>query len=203
MILSWKHWFVLGLIGLAGLRAPAQVAPQPLWSHTSTQEVALKPLLQKDSSSDTASNTSWLLYGSSSKDSLPAPIYSVPPGVVPVTRSMPASSSIVFPDFSYDDDSGQQAVAGANTQGTPGPRESGTRIRWNAANGEALMATGIDHIFNLWTEAGTRDALYGPWAQQWLQSVSELRGWSDSDRFMAPYVGYHSGLYLWLHPATE
>ncbi len=46
------------------------------------------------------------------------------------------------------------------------------------------------HTFNLWTEAGTRDALYGPWFQDWMHSVSELRGWSDSDRFMAPYVGH-------------
>ena len=46
------------------------------------------------------------------------------------------------------------------------------------------------HTFNLWTEAGTRDALYGPWAKDWLRSVSELRGWSDSDEFMAPYVGH-------------
>lgn len=46
------------------------------------------------------------------------------------------------------------------------------------------------HVFNVWTEAGTRDALYGPWFQDWTRSVSELRGWSDSDRFMAPYAGH-------------
>jgi hypothetical protein len=65
-----------------------------------------------------------------------------------------------------------------------------TRIHWKAANGEALLSTGIMHTFNLWTEAGTRDALYGPWARDWLDSVGELRGWSDSDQFMAPYVGH-------------
>jgi hypothetical protein len=70
------------------------------------------------------------------------------------------------------------------------PPHPDTRIHWKAANGEALLSTGIMHTFNLWTEAGTRDALYGPWAKNWLQSVGELRGWSDSDRFMAPYVGH-------------
>jgi hypothetical protein len=70
------------------------------------------------------------------------------------------------------------------------PPHPDTRIHWKAANGEALLSTGIMHTFNLWTEAGTRDALYGPWAKDWLQSVGELRGWSDSDRFMAPYVGH-------------
>jgi hypothetical protein len=70
------------------------------------------------------------------------------------------------------------------------PPHPDTRIHWKAANGEALLSTGIMHTFNLWTEAGTRDALYGPWAKDWLQSVGELRGWSDSDQFMAPYVGH-------------
>jgi hypothetical protein len=46
------------------------------------------------------------------------------------------------------------------------------------------------HTFNLWTEAGTRDSLYGPWLNDYLHSLAELRGWSDSDRFMAPYVGH-------------
>lgn len=70
------------------------------------------------------------------------------------------------------------------------PPHSDTKIHWKAANGEALLSTGIMHTFNLWTEAGTRDALYGPWAKDWLRSVGELRGWSDSDEFMAPYVGH-------------
>jgi hypothetical protein len=70
------------------------------------------------------------------------------------------------------------------------PPQPDTRIHWYAANRESLLSTGIMHVFNLWTEAGTRDALNGPWFNQWMQSVGELRGWSDSDRFMAPYAGH-------------
>ncbi len=70
------------------------------------------------------------------------------------------------------------------------PPRQDTKVHWAKANGEALLSTGIMHTFNLWTEAGTRDALYGPWAKDWLRSVGELRGWSDSDQFMAPYVGH-------------
>ena len=73
---------------------------------------------------------------------------------------------------------------------TPEPVEPDTGIHWYAANKEALLSTGIMHVFNIWTEAGTRDALYGPWFQDWMHSVSELRGWSDSDQFMAPYAGH-------------
>lgn len=69
----------------------------------------------------------------------------------------------------------------------PGPNE---KIQWRPIILESLLSTGIMHTFNLWTEAGTRDALYGHWFENYIHSVSELRGWSDSDRFMAPYVGH-------------
>ncbi len=69
------------------------------------------------------------------------------------------------------------------------PEES-TKIHWKSALSETLLSISIMHTFNLWTEAGTRDTLYGHWFQDYLRSVSELRGWSDSDRFMAPYIGH-------------
>ncbi len=68
--------------------------------------------------------------------------------------------------------------------------KSETRIHWKPAIQEALLSIGLMHTFNLWTEPGTRDTLYGPWLRDYLRSVSELRGWSDSDQFMAPYVGH-------------
>jgi hypothetical protein len=64
------------------------------------------------------------------------------------------------------------------------------KVRWRAAIQESLFLVGIGHTFDLTTEAGTRDALYGPWLNDYLHSVSELRGWSDSDRFMAPYASH-------------
>jgi hypothetical protein len=67
---------------------------------------------------------------------------------------------------------------------------SETRFRWWPAFKESLLFTGIMHTFNLTTEAGTRDTLNGHWFQDYIDSVSELRGWSDSDHFMAPYVGH-------------
>ena len=56
--------------------------------------------------------------------------------------------------------------------------------------GESMLYTGIMHTFDLTTEAGTRNALNGRWFQHYIHSVGELRGWSDNDRFMAPYVGH-------------
>ena len=68
--------------------------------------------------------------------------------------------------------------------------QTDTRFKWKVATQESLLFTGIMHGYNLWTEAGTRDALNGHWFQDYLHSVSELRGWSDGDKFMAPYVGH-------------
>jgi len=63
-------------------------------------------------------------------------------------------------------------------------------FRWGPAFRESLLYTGIMHTFNLTLQAGTRDALNGQWFHDYTRSVGELRGWSDGDRFMAPYVGH-------------
>ena len=65
-----------------------------------------------------------------------------------------------------------------------------TKVQWRAATRQSLLFVGIGHTFDLATEAGTRDAMLGPWLKDYLDSVGELRGWSDSDRFMAPYAAH-------------
>jgi len=68
--------------------------------------------------------------------------------------------------------------------------DHGTGFRWMPAIGESLLYTGIMHTFDLASQPGTRDALNGHWFEHYTQSVSELRGWSDGDTFMAPYAGH-------------
>ena len=70
------------------------------------------------------------------------------------------------------------------------PSRPSKNVFWKQAFMESLLYTGIMHGFNVTTEAGTRDTLNGHWFQNYVRSVSELRGWSDSDMFMAPYVGH-------------
>ena len=65
-----------------------------------------------------------------------------------------------------------------------------SRFRWGPAFGQSLLYTGIMHTFNIALQPGTRDALNGHWFTHYTQSVAALRGWSDSDTFMAPYVGH-------------
>ena len=117
--------------------------------------------------------------------------------------SLPSSQPVLSSQFAFnsdlnsEDDPSNSRAADSDTGSStsvlakpPEPPPPDTHVHWYAANAEALLSTGIMHTFNLWTEAGTRDALYGPWFNDWTRSVGELRGWSDSDRFMAPYVGH-------------
>lgn len=67
---------------------------------------------------------------------------------------------------------------------------SDSKVRWIPAVMESLYYTGIMHAFNLTFQPGTRDTLNGHWFQHYASAVSELRGWSDGDTFMAPYVGH-------------
>jgi hypothetical protein len=80
--------------------------------------------------------------------------------------------------------------SGASIQPRAVSQTSETRFRWYPALKESLLYTGIMHAFNITTEAGTRDTLNGKWFDDYMDSVAELRGWSDSDHFMAPYVGH-------------
>jgi hypothetical protein len=63
-------------------------------------------------------------------------------------------------------------------------------FKWGLAIPEALLYTGIMHVYDIWTEPGTRHRLYGHWFENYFSSISSLRGWSDSDTFMAPYVAH-------------
>lgn len=46
------------------------------------------------------------------------------------------------------------------------------------------------HAKRLLTESGTRDALHGPFWAEYLNSVTALRGWDDSDGFYTSYTGH-------------
>ena len=114
--------------------------------------------------------------------------------VIPPSQFPHSTSRLAFSDiarFSVSD--GKDHTTITYTPHVPpqtGERPSETKIHWRFAIQESLLFTGIMHSYNLGTQAGTRDALNGPWFDNYLHSVSELRGWSDGDRFMAPYVGH-------------
>jgi hypothetical protein len=84
---------------------------------------------------------------------------------------------------------GQPSLASPTSSTNP-ERSAREGFHWLPAIGESLLYTGIMHSFDIITEPGTRDALNGHWFRNYIDSLSELRGWSDSDHFMSPYVGH-------------
>jgi hypothetical protein len=114
-----------------------------------------------------------------------------------VTRSREfnvADVSLSFDSVDTPPDSAPSLNAKSNTNAGKDPpaaeSQENMHFRWLPATGESLLYTGIMHSFDIVTQAGTRDSLNGHWFQHYVHSVSELRGWSDSDTFMAPYVGH-------------
>jgi len=73
----------------------------------------------------------------------------------------------------------------------PGSESRGdTSFKWELAIPQSLLYTGIMHVYDIWTQPGTRDTLNGHWLDNYFASVASLRGWSDGDTFMAPYVAH-------------
>jgi hypothetical protein len=153
------------------------------------------PLLAQQQTVDITSGPPDVLYAQSEllasiDQSWYAPLGSVaplPPGPLPMGQIVLS----YFPvDASYGNGPNEANTSDPSIK--PGDQEGAYpgKFRWRVSFQEALLFTGIMHTFNLATEAGTRDALNGHWFRNYTDSVSQLRGWSDSDTFMAPYVGH-------------
>jgi hypothetical protein len=65
-----------------------------------------------------------------------------------------------------------------------------TKFRWKPAFKEALLYTGIMQAWRFPTEAGTRDALDGPFLKDYFDSILATRGWDDGDTFVTSYVAH-------------
>ena len=110
------------------------------------------------------------------------------------SRPFPAAKVNTFPSSTNADfpakSAGHPDSSRIRPQESKARSESDTKFHWRPAIRESLLYTGVMHAFDLTFQAGTRDSLNGHWLSHYGQSISALRGWSDSDTFMAPYVGH-------------
>ncbi len=164
--------FALGIFGAAGKTVFAQESIVDL-------NAGPRDVLYAQSQILKSIDESWFLpVGPSLSSSLDSPILVSVPMAIPPPRSN---------DKPPKDSSSADSQLKEKDRQKP---ENETRFRWKPALGESLLFTGMMHSFNIATEAGTRDTLNGHWFTHYMQSVSALRGWSDGDTFMAPYVGH-------------
>jgi hypothetical protein len=63
-----------------------------------------------------------------------------------------------------------------------------TKFQTLTAAKQAMLFTGIMHATRYASQRETQDTLFGPFVDDYFQSVSELRGWDDSDTFATSYV---------------
>jgi len=63
-------------------------------------------------------------------------------------------------------------------------------FQFEPAAEQAALFTGIMHAKRFISEAGTRDALHGRFFADYIDSITELRGWDDADGFLTSYIGH-------------
>jgi hypothetical protein len=63
-------------------------------------------------------------------------------------------------------------------------------IDWSNTLTQSLFFLGVMHSYRLVIEPDTRAALTGKFWKDYVNSVKQLRGWSDGDSFMTNYIGH-------------
>lgn len=66
----------------------------------------------------------------------------------------------------------------------------GSGFNWAAALRQSGLFLGIQHSFRLATEPGSREALKGPFFQDYFDSVRAIKSWDDGDPVIVNYVGH-------------
>ncbi|MBA2620760.1 MAG: hypothetical protein H0U87_06130 [Acidobacteria bacterium] len=64
------------------------------------------------------------------------------------------------------------------------------KFHWKPTFLQSGVFLGIQHGYRLATQKGTRRHPAGPFFRDWAQSVKNLRGWRDGNRFFINYVGH-------------
>jgi hypothetical protein len=63
-------------------------------------------------------------------------------------------------------------------------------IDWSSVYMQSAFFLSIEQGFRLGTQPGTREALKGPFFDDWFTSVKAIKGWGDADDFLANYIGH-------------
>ena len=131
----------------------------------------------------------------SSPPAPPVPVISLPPNAAERADSEPAF------DASASNDRGTKPSSASpqlNLPPAPAVEQSSQRFQWKPALAQYGLEISIQHAWRFVHENGTVDAVaYGPWYHDWIDSISETRGWDDGDGWHASYVGHplNGGIY--------
>jgi len=88
----------------------------------------------------------------------------------------------------------------------PHRERAADRFQWKPAVAQYWLEISIQHGWRFAHENGTRDATaYGPWFDDWMNSIGETRGWNDGDGWHAGYVGHplNGGIYGFIEQQND
>ena len=69
-------------------------------------------------------------------------------------------------------------------------RRNEEKFHWKPALVQSGVFLAFQHGYRLATQKGTRSQLGGPFFRDWAQSVKNLRGWRDGNKFYINYLGH-------------
>jgi len=113
------------------------------------------------------------------------------------------------PSLASNTDSSGKEGEGQVLSPSPGGRhreQAQDHFQWKPAFAQYNLEISIQHGWRFAHEAGTRDATgYGPWFNDWVDSIGETRGWDDGDGWHASYVGHplNGGIYGFIEQQND
>jgi hypothetical protein len=63
-------------------------------------------------------------------------------------------------------------------------------VRWGGVFSQSALFLLVEQGYRVGTQPGTRDALKGPFFEDWFKSVKATHGWGDGDDFLTNYIGH-------------
>jgi hypothetical protein len=63
-------------------------------------------------------------------------------------------------------------------------------MNWKGLFNQSMTFLAIEQGYRLGTQPGTREALKGPFFDDWFESVKSTHGWGDGDDFLTNYIGH-------------
>jgi hypothetical protein len=105
--------------------------------------------------------------------------FEVPENPDPYWQPLPAPKrfSDLDEDSTVDDDAAAQ-------------NGHSNKFHWRPAILQSLMIQSVQHSYAVVIQEKTRREFKGPWFKDWFQSVKNIHGWSDGNRFFTNYIAH-------------
>jgi hypothetical protein len=92
-----------------------------------------------------------------------------------------------FPEHSFDLDKESNPLEETDDSS---PVKKKEKFHWKPALAQSMIFLGIQHGMRIWRQKKTSKELVGPFFRDWRNSLKNLRGWGDGNKFFTNYVAH-------------